>query len=346
MSIVNELYKKPKRDKDENAPHFFRGPPNKEQQADLLFLPNDKGNKYCLVVADVGSRLTDAQPIKDKTSETVLKAFQVIYKRNILKIPERIDFDDGSEFKGSVAKWFKSKGVKVHVAPPYRHRKQAIVERKNQIIGKTLFKRMTEEELLTGKKSTQWIDDLPDVIKSMNVVEKKRKPKKYNDTYQCSGDSCVLLPEGTRVRVALDAPIDVASGKRLSGRFRDTDIRWKIKCNTVKQVIIQPNQPPLYLVDDAHGNTDHNQAYTRNQLLPVKANEKAARESAIRPIAKKKGQQVYHVEKLVAKKKEKNKIYLKVRWRGFTSKDDTWELRARLMEDVPELVREYEKHNK
>src|ERR1700733_10481387 len=195
-NLVLELYKKPRKDKGKNAPRFLSYPPNKKQQADLLFLPGDNGFKYALVVVDLGSRFTDSEPIKNKKSENLVKAFQTIYNRGILQIPKRLEVDAGLEFKGELSKWFKEKGAKIRVAKPHRHRQQAIVERRNQSIGKELFKRMTAQELLTGEPSTQWTDDLPEVIKKLN--EKKRKPVKLTGEYQCQGDACTILPEGTK----------------------------------------------------------------------------------------------------------------------------------------------------
>ena len=100
--LVDELFKKPKKDKGHDAAYFHPCPPNKTHQADLLMLPLDKGYKYALVVTDIGSRLSDAEPIKNKESETVLKALKKIYKRGILETPDSIDFDQGTEFKSVV----------------------------------------------------------------------------------------------------------------------------------------------------------------------------------------------------------------------------------------------------
>ncbi len=51
-------------------------------------LPNDNGYRYALVVCDVGGkRETDAEPLRTKDAESVLKAFKIIYKRKLLKFP-------------------------------------------------------------------------------------------------------------------------------------------------------------------------------------------------------------------------------------------------------------------
>ena len=363
--IVDQLFKKPKRDKGIEVPHFSPCWKNFEQQADLLFLPedlyfddeDDGGYRYALVVADVGTRLTDAEPIKDKKATTVLKAFKTIYKRGILSVPKQLDVDMGSEFKGVVKKWFEDQDVVIHVAAPHRHRQQGIVERKNQIIGEKISKRQVEEELQTGEPATQWTDDLPDIIKEMNKQSKKTAPKPLNlvgkqldkflkeSQYKFSADNKALIPEGTKVRVALDAPKSVTSGKKLFGKFRSTDVRWNTEPNIIKEVIVQPSKPPLYLVNDENGDVDHRQAYTRNQLQIVRADEKQPSKEAIKAVGTKKGKQVFKVKKIVDKKKVGKQVFYRVRWLGFKPEDDTWESRKQLLEDAPKLLKEYEDEN-
>lgn len=82
-------------------------------------MPHDKTSKgtfkYALVAVDVGSRLTDAEPLKEKTAAATLQGIKNILKRKILGHPSKINVDDGSEFKGSFAKFFKDSGVAVVV---------------------------------------------------------------------------------------------------------------------------------------------------------------------------------------------------------------------------------------
>lgn len=122
---LENLYKRPKKNSKINEPHYPIIEPDYVQQADLLHLPNDNGYKYVLVVVDLGSRLTDVEPLKDKTSETVKKAFKSIYKRNILKMPYRLETDPGSEFKGVVKTYFEKHGARIRYGKPGRHRQQA-----------------------------------------------------------------------------------------------------------------------------------------------------------------------------------------------------------------------------
>lgn len=272
------VFKIPKKDKGLNETHFQDELPNHTIQADLLFLPNDKGFRYLLVVVDNGSRKTDAEPLKTKDSNTVLKAFKKIFERGVIKIPEsRLEVDPGKEFQGSVSKFFEDKGIHIKVGKPDRHRQQALVERRNQTIGEALWKAMVYDQLETGKVSEKWTSRLRDVIDSINEKYKNYKLPKPKDTPVCEGDSCELLDIGTKVRVMLDAPIEVGLHKeiKLMGRFRKADVRWNPKVRIVKQVLLKPNAPPLYLLDgnDTSRGIDLTAAYTKNQLQVIPGNE-------------------------------------------------------------------------
>eukprot|EP01132_Coremiostelium_polycephalum_P009074 gene9074-11114_t len=161
-----------------------------------------------------------------------------------------IQVDPGSEFKGEVKKYFNDKNVIIRYGKVGRHRQQSLVESRNRIIGTVLFKRMTAEEILTGDVSRHWVKDLPELIKAMNSHYKRdvKKLKPISDKPLCSGDSCELLEEGTKV------------------------------------------------------------------------------------------------EKILDKKKIKGVIHYLVKWVGYNDEEDnTWEPRSTLLEDVPDIVNEYEK---
>jgi hypothetical protein len=333
--LIN-LYKKPKKDSYKNTPHIQVLLPNVVQQADLLFLPNDNGYRYALVVVDAGSRLVDAEPIKNKDSESVLKAFKKIYERKILKIPERLEVDPGQEFRGKVADYFDSKKVLIRYGKPGRHRMQALAETANYIIGTILHMRMTGQELLTGDKSVEWIEDLPRIVAAINKRRKKYKPKVISDKPVCEGDSCKLLSKGTKVRVMLDQPMDLLTRKKLPGKFRSGDIRWDPEIRTIVDIIIKPGYPPLYLLNSKKKGEEYESvAYTKNQLQVVDDDEKPPSKELIRGKPEK-----FIVSKILKKKKKNNKTHYLVKWK---TGDETWEPKSNLMKYVPDLIKDFDK---
>lgn len=83
-SLLNNLYQVPKQDKGPNMPHFQYPDAGQIVQADILYMPNDQGYKYMLVVVDNGSRLIDAEPMKTHNSKATVEAFTAIFKRKLV----------------------------------------------------------------------------------------------------------------------------------------------------------------------------------------------------------------------------------------------------------------------
>ena len=183
----------------------------------------------------------------------------MILKASIPKI--QIEVDSGGEFKGVVARWFEDQNIRVRVAEPNRHRQQGLVELKNKVIGAVLLQLQAIEELKTNKPNTKWVKVLPTVIKFINedlpppiTTQKSDLPysNKYNEN---------LLSIGTEVRTALNHPIEINSGKKLHGNFRESDIRFSKTKHKITDVILKPSFPPMYLIDG------RKTAITRNEIL-------------------------------------------------------------------------------
>lgn len=286
-SLVKSLYATPKKEKGFDMPVTQVFKPNTYHQADLLFMPNDNGFRYILMVADAHNKKIDAEPIHNKEAKTVRNAFKKIYAREPLDLPHIIQTDAGHEFKGDVKEYFKDNKVDLKYGKPGRHRQQSIVERANQKVASLLFKRMTSQELKTNETSREWVDDLPEAIEVINehLPTPLLKPKfnyplvtKYNKE---------LIPIGTKVRVQLDNPMDVGTDKRLAGKFRSTDVKWDKKERIVKQISIRPGFPPMYLLDGKGKNGLELVAYTKNQLQIIPDIEELPTDDIIRKPTKK-----------------------------------------------------------
>jgi len=341
--LLNNLMKIPEKDKGANRTRYVNDvKPNMTHQADLLFLTNDNGYKYALVVVDNYTRLCDAEPLKTKTSQSVKTAFENIYKRNILKLPKRIQLDPGSEFKGAAFEFFKSNDVFVTYGKAGRSRMQALVERKNQVIGTAIHRVQLAQEITTGKTSTEWVDDLPKIVKLINSkIKKNYKPPKLDNNLRCEGDSCILLDIGTKVRVALEHPIDFVTGKRLHGKFRSSDIRWNPAERVIKQVLLKPNQPPLYLLD-GNFNGIERVAYTKNQLQVIPPNEIKPSANIIRKATSREDDKDAVIESIISREKQKNKYYYQVKYRNRPESENQFIDRQTLIKLVPDMIKEFE----
>ena len=320
------LFKKPKKQGKYEKAHIINTEKDGIHQMDLLYLPNDDGYKYALVIVDLATRLTDAEPIKAKTD--VLDAIKTIYRRGILHKPKIIQIDAGPEFKGDVRKYFDDNNISVRVGKPGRHKQQSMVENRNKIIGKALFTRMAAQELNTGEPSKEWVKYLPKVIKEVNE-RYEREPissEEIPDQPICKGDNCKLLSIGDKVRIKLDEPEDILTSKRLHGRFRAGDTRYENKERTIENILIYPDEPPMYVVSGLPTT-----AYTKEELQKIPPNEQNPPDSV---------QERFIVERILDKKRMKGHVYYKVKWQNY--KKPTWEPRTVLIEDIPQMIRDYE----
>jgi hypothetical protein len=259
--------------------------------------------------------------MKDRSSADVLNAIKKIYSRDVLDLPEKLTVDSGKEFKSDFLEYFRNKQVHVKKALPGRHRQVAMVERKNQILGRVLFMRMFSQELLTGDISKEWVDDLPLIVKKMN--EKYSHPpytdeqllNKFNPWEDLKQE---MIPIGTRVRVILDEPRNIQDDK-LIGKFRDTDHRWTKEVYKVIDYVFDPHQPIMYKVDKPLKPYER-VAYTAKQLQVV------GEEDDPDPMVIRGKPEQYVVKRLLDKRKFKGKTQYLVHWKGYNKDTDhTWE---------------------
>ena len=262
LSVARQLVKRPIKENKLETPHIQISEPNIVQQADILYLPSDHGFKYALVVVDLGSRLTDVIPLKSRTAAAIKKAFEKVYSGDILRIPKKIEVDNGAEFKGVTKEYFDSKDVQVRYGKVGRSRQQALAERRNQIIGNEILFNQLVREVETNKINKQWIKDLPEIKKKIND-----KYKVHTSRFHPLSDEPIitkrnkdLLVAGDQVRIILDKPQDYF-GKKLTGRFRSADIRWSPKIYEIDRVLLRPGYPPGYIVKGLP-----HVYYTRGQL--------------------------------------------------------------------------------
>lgn len=337
--VVDRLYKKPTPDKGEEMPHFQHITPNYIHQIDLLYLPNDKGFIYGLVVADQGSRKIDVEPLKERNCPAILKALRTLYKRKILMAPHLVVTDKGREFGKEFTDNLNDIGIEHRTVKAGRHRMVGIVESKNKLIGKLVHKLLLQVQVSSGISSSKWVEFIPLIVRLINKKveenaeaftkrqdENKTKPQKKNQ------QDIKILDVGDKVRVMLENPEDV-HGKRLHGKFRASDIRWDPTIREVRCMLTQPDLPIMYLLDGNYGSEKVEPvAYTYNQLQPVSSREKLPT-----PVFEE-DENRHEIAAITNRDldEEGNVIYL-VKWKNLPkNKNTTWEPRSSLVDDLGE----------
>jgi hypothetical protein len=291
-------------------------------QADLLFLPHDNGYKYCLTVVDTNNHAVDAEPLKSKKPQEIVKAFEKIFKRKYLSLPKySMETDPGGEFKNdTVANYLNQNKIFLRVGTSGRSNQQSVVEHYNGLIATLLFKLMTVDELTHGIESREWVESVPEIIELLNKYKMKKKPHEEIDVLATSTEE--IIPIGTSVRYALDKPRNVINEKRLHGKLRATDVRWSLKPSKIKFISLRPDQPVLYELDNVKSNF-----FTRNQLQPIEDDEKL-------PVARK-----HEVIEVLEKFKKNGLVFYKIK---FDDGDIEDQPRSKLIGEVPDLIKKFE----
>lgn len=320
-SEVEDLLEVPKKEKKTAKIRAFKE--DAAHEADLLFLPEDDGYKYVLSVVDEATREADAEALKDKRPETVLKAIKKIWKRKKLNRPTiYLKVDSGTEFKGDFKKYFKDNGIILNAGKTNRHRSVALAEYLNFVIGKSIGALKISNESKYDD-NIKWKKHLKTIIKGYNDYQKTKNWSKYKMFFNKISSDVSKFKKGDFVRIALDYPID-KNGKKIDSKFRAGDIRWTKKKYKVKDVLRINGQPLLYLIEGKKA-----VAYTKEQLKLYNSKSQKLKPS----------EEKFIIEEIKDKKKINNKVHYKVKWKNYSK--TSWEPRTNIKNLDP--VKLYEK---
>jgi hypothetical protein len=74
---------------------------------------------------------------------------------------------------------------------------------------------------------------------------------------------------GQHVRIPQDKPVDHITNARLHGTFRQGDLRWSKEKYKIAWVYLNPEQPPLYAVENLNGELLENVCFIKGELMLV-----------------------------------------------------------------------------
>ena len=169
------------------GPHYQVTIPNEMHQFDLLYMPSNTlyGNKYKYILAgiDAASRYKVARPLRTKQARDVAEMIVDIYKVGPLTYPKIFQCDNGSEFKGEVAKMLEKHKVKIQrVTTKYKHTHTSFVEALNKILADRLFKIQDAHELNDPEQvSSRWVKHLYGLVDELNDTQTEMIGMKPSD---------------------------------------------------------------------------------------------------------------------------------------------------------------------
>jgi hypothetical protein len=167
---------------------------------------SSKGNKYIMILYDYDSNAILAQPIKDRTSPELLRAFQVMEQEVVARglNPKLMKLDN--EASKLLKTYLHQQNITFQLVPPYSHRRNS-AERAI---------RSFKDHLIAGICSTDksfpmhlWDRLLPQAVFTLNMLRTSRiNPKLSAATHmygQYDFNRAPMAPPGTRI-IAHETP--------------------------------------------------------------------------------------------------------------------------------------------
>ena len=259
------------------------------------FAKDNKGINFLLLVIDTFNKYGWIIPLKDKTGETMVKAFKTIFEEG--RTPRKLWTDKGREFYNKdMGGLLKLNDIELYSTE--NEEKSSIAERWIRTMKEKMFKYFTDNN------TNRYIDVLPDLVEDYNntvhsstkltPIEASKKKNEltvwrnlYPDRYKINN----LTP-----KFSVGDEVRITKKKKVFEKGYTT--RWTEEIFTIKE--IRETNPITYKLEDLQGEEIKGTFYE--------------------PELQKTEQQVYRIEKII--KKEKGKSLVK--WKGYPDKFNSW----------------------
>lgn len=281
---------------------------NEQWDIDLLSMINleeeNDGVKYLLFAIDIFSRKLYVQPLKNKTAKSILGAMKIMLQD--VK-PKKIRADKGSEF---VNQWFKKLMEKedIYFFNTQNPAKANYVERVQRTIKSALYRYMRHQ------RSYRYIDNLQNIVKNYNSTPHRSlndlAPNQVNKNNEADVWAFIYLKKRPRVKTKPKYAFQVGDLVRISfikAPFRrayqeqyTTEV-FRVSSRLLKQGI------PMYRLVDLK-NEEVKGLFYNSELQKVDKDENS----------------LWFIERIIRKRKRKNKQEYYVKWQGFPDAFNSW----------------------
>ena len=260
--------------------------------ADMRALSKENdGFNFLLLVIDTFNKYGWIVPLKNKSSESIVKALKDIFKKSGRR-PAKLWTDKGREF------FNKDVRDLVYLYATENEEKSSIAERWIRTMKEKMFKYFTDY------KTNRYIDVLPDLVEDYNnavhsstkftpveASKKKNELKVWRNLYPDRYKTSRLNPKfsvGDEVRIT----------KKKKAFEKGYTTRWTNEIFTIKE--IRETDPITYKLEDLEGEEIKGTFYTE-ELQKTK-------------------EQIYKIEKIIKKKNGQSFV----KWEGYDDKFNSW----------------------
>ena len=259
----------------------------------------NKGIKYLMMVIDVFSKYGWIVPLKDKKTESVSSAFDLIFKKSKRK-PEKLWTDKGSEFISKHFREFlKKNNIKLYHTE--NEEKSRIVERWNKTMKNKMWKMFSENNnTVYWDKLDKLVGDYNNTYHSsieMTPTEASKKENENKVFANLYGDFIYFKPK--KPKFSIGDKVRISKYKR-----RDFDKgytpNWTEQVFVVDKIML--TKPVTYHIVDLLGEKVEGSFYEK-ELQKAK-------------------QQTFRIEKVVKRDNKKKKALVK--WKGYSDKFNSW----------------------
>ena len=258
--------------------------------ADMTALSKDnEGVNFLLLVIDIFSKYGWIVPLKNKKGETVANALKTIFKE---RKPEKLWTDKGREFY--------NKDVKdlVELYSTENEEKSSIVERWIRTIKEKMWKYFTDNNTFN------YMDVLPELVEDYNNTVHSSTKLTPIDASKEKNELTVwrnLYPDRYKInnltpKFSVGDEVRITKKKKVFEKGYTT--RWTEEIFTIKE--IRNTNPITYKLEDLQGEEVKGTFYE--------------------PELQKTEQQIYRIEKIIKKKKNKSLV----KWKGYSDKFNSW----------------------
>ena len=249
----------------------------------------NKGFNFLLLVIDIFSKYGWVVPLKNKEGKTVASALKTIFKE---RKPEKMWVDKGKEFY--------NKDVKdlVKLYSTENEETSSVVERWIRTMKEKMWKYFTDNNTNT------YIDILPDLVKNCNNTKHSSIKMTPVEASKDKNELTVwrnLYPdrlEAARINPKFSVGDKVRLSKKKALFEKGYTTRWTEEIFTITK--IKHTSPVTYKVADLNGEEIDGSFYE--------------------PELQKTGQQIFRIEKVIEKGKNKSLV----KWKGYSNNFNSW----------------------